>query len=335
MGCVSAKSNCNSSQNCPCKRRKMYFNEVVSVKEIFNLSNYTHFTLPLKCYIQPQCIKAMLGEVKWLKQLKEFTLDASNKDIGNEGFEMIAKSLSYFSHIKKLTLNLCFNFITDKHMNKFSKNMIHLKNLTHLNIDFWSNTLHDQGLIHFSEGLQQLTDLEELQLNLINTSITHIGSNRLGEALKHLTKISSLKLCVAQNQLKEEGILQLSEAIKTLKSLKFLQLDLFDCNLQSIEQLTSSFRFTQNILNINLNLGQNKLQNCDIKKLNEQLCKINSLEQIFLKLKNIEIDQADDIVMLRAFPNLKQKEIQSNTIDTDSEYDKCETKSSSPQSSEN
>ncbi|KAL4484511.1 hypothetical protein ABPG74_019688 [Tetrahymena malaccensis] len=170
----------------------------------------------------------------------------------------ISKGLSQCQNL--VSINLCLRQITKQDVLDIGESITKIKNLNFLNFDL-CNIQMNLSCLKFSNFLTQWSNIITLELNFYQTNINYQDLQNILQSLQSLEHMKFLKLQLQQNgnysMDMDEDIL---ENIK-YKSLTDLNLKLCSyCEQRQINQILRSFKSSENLNSLNLNLSGNNFK---------------------------------------------------------------------------
>ncbi|KAL4461644.1 hypothetical protein ABPG74_016268 [Tetrahymena malaccensis] len=163
---------------------------------------------------------------------------------------------------------------------------------SHINLDLnlYFQEINLEKICNLSSALAQCQNLERLFLNLEFKKIDSHGMSYLSSALINLNNLSSLTLMLGHQQIDDEGITFLSSVFEKLFKLQSLTLSLQQNKITENDfKILSALQNCQNLITLNFDVSQNKINALGASKLGNALTYLKNLKTLKLNVSNNNI----------------------------------------------
>ena len=246
---------------------KMNHTAPLIVRNLGLKTNLTHLDIEY-CHPSEDLCIILCQQLQFLHHLKHLNL--SDNDIGSEGAECLAESITSwgpYPPLLELNLNRCN--ITDSGAEKL---MAALKNCRHLiELSLVRNNIGCEGAECLAKSIKSWgSDHPLLELNLNRCNIIDSGAGQLMVALKNCRHLNKLDL--SDNNIESEGADCLAESIRSWgQDTPLQQLWLLRCNIEGsgAEKLMEALKECRRLKDIDMT--HNKIGSTGAKKLAESI----------------------------------------------------------------
>ncbi|KAL4464090.1 hypothetical protein ABPG74_006027 [Tetrahymena malaccensis] len=249
-----------------------------------------------------------LGEIfEKLKILKSFSF-CIYRNCVQDGIQFLMDGIKTSINLEKLNLSFKRNVnLGSSFMKKVEIALQFLTNLKQLSMSLgWQSKIGKEGAQSLGGILQNLKKLEFLEINIGSDNIiTGDGLNYISQGLRLLTKLKYLNIFIGyQNQIDDDSLKNLGLVVT--------QLDLLnEANIQLKSELSSKYLkfgcgfYYFNKKNINFKIEINNVDLIQMFRLSEGLMYNNQLQNLQLRIKNLNDCKDLEQLFMRSFQGLK------------------------------